>query len=209
MPANPDDPAKAEKPEFPVAPQAASLLRRLAPPLPAPAQHAAEPSAEATQPEPEPPIEPQDTPPGLPRVAAPAAEAHPARPSALLRKSGTAGLLGLTILDNWSGDVLQVMGQFDVPRYALAPPIVETQRPLEDTTTRKPPTAHRLGDGRWVGVVYGVFTISVTLFSAEPSTVQLVQHAKLHRDFEQQNRPALEVGEMAAPHLTFPQEALF
>ena len=201
MPPQSDDPAQPDKPDFPVAPQATSLLRRLAPRAP---------ERRPPKPDPQPPpAELEETPTDLPVLdLSAAAPLHPDRPTQHLRRSVVAGLLGMAILDNWSGDVLRLMGQFDVPRATITP-LLETRRVIDDTTVRERPTPYRLEDGRWLCVVNGVFTVSVSLFSAEPSTVQLVQQGKLHRDFEKQNRRPLELGETDPALLTFPQDTLF
>jgi hypothetical protein len=61
---------------------------------------------------------------------------------------------------------------------------------------------------QWLCFVPGNFTTLIALFSLEPSSLQLGTVERLHRDFEDANRPALAKGNfdptvLAYPFLTF------
>lgn len=74
---------------------------------------------------------------------------------------------------------------------------------------RLAPAHKRVKDGRWLVVVPGVHTVSLGLYSLEPSKAQIRQIADLHNDFERANIYALRRGDYALERLVFPQRALF
>lgn len=71
------------------------------------------------------------------------------------------------------------------------------------------PARKALKDGHWLTVVPGQLSVSVVLYSLEPSVEQVRQIADLHGDFERANVHALSSGEYTPQRLVFPQRALF
>jgi hypothetical protein len=57
--------------------------------------------------------------------------------------------------------------------------------------------------------VPGEHTVSVVLYSLEPSAQQIAQIKDLHDDFERANIHILARGDYAQERLVFPQRALF
>ncbi len=71
------------------------------------------------------------------------------------------------------------------------------------------PARKEVSDGRWLMIAPGKYTVTVVLYSLEPSAQQVRQKADLHNDFERANIHTLERGDFARERLVFPQRALF
>lgn len=67
----------------------------------------------------------------------------------------------------------------------------------------------KLQDERWVVFVPGASTVSVVVFSLEPSSVQLQRIDDMQRDFERANAQALLEGQIRPRELVYPHRALF
>jgi hypothetical protein len=70
------------------------------------------------------------------------------------------------------------------------------------------PAGKRLEGGRWVTIVSGPHTVTLAVFSLEPSSAQVTLIQDMHRDFERANRLALERGIRLQDQLVFPHRAL-
>jgi hypothetical protein len=64
-------------------------------------------------------------------------------------------------------------------------------------------------NGKWFVFAPGTLTVTVVLFSLEPSTRQVTHIADLHSDFEKANRYALARSTRIVDQLVFPQRSLF
>jgi len=71
------------------------------------------------------------------------------------------------------------------------------------------PAKKRVTGGNWLVIVPGTHTVSIVLYSLEPSAQQLSQIEDLHSDFERANVHALAREEYTPERLVFPQRALF
>jgi hypothetical protein len=59
-------------------------------------------------------------------------------------------------------------------------------------------------NGQWLCFVPGTYTTLIALFSLEPSDNQLQMVERMHQDFEQANRAALEAGHIDPTKLAYP-----
>jgi hypothetical protein len=59
-------------------------------------------------------------------------------------------------------------------------------------------------NGQWLCFVPGTYTTLIALFSLEPSDNQLQMVGRMHQDFEQANRAALEAGHIDPTKLAYP-----
>lgn len=99
-------------------------------------------------------------------------------------------------------------GEPSPPPEALLPIL----RVLPDVLAEKgrlAPARRQLQDGHWLVVAPGQHTVSIFLFSLEPSAQQLAQIDDLHQDFERANAFALSRRDYTPRRLVFPQRALF
>ncbi len=71
------------------------------------------------------------------------------------------------------------------------------------------PASKALRNGQWLSVVPGQYTVSIVVYSLEPSIEQVGQIADLHSDFERANVHSLLNGEYITQRLVFPQRAMF
>lgn len=71
------------------------------------------------------------------------------------------------------------------------------------------PARKEVNEGRWLMLAPGKYTVTVVLFSLEPSGQQIKQMADLQQDFERANIHMFERDEFEADRLVFPQRALF
>jgi hypothetical protein len=65
-----------------------------------------------------------------------------------------------------------------------------------------------LGNGHWLVLALGMYTLTIAMFNLEPATQQLNRVRDLHSDFERANRSALERGTRTLEKMVFPQRAL-
>lgn len=127
----------------------------------------------------------------------------------ILRKRHAARLEGLALLGNRTGTALRVLGHLDVPGEIIAPLLDSLRRPLLASGARSQPLSTQIEGGRWLAYTRGQFVSAITVYSAEPSGVQLAALVSAHEAFESLNRAALAAASPDPEKLTYPQEALF
>lgn len=70
------------------------------------------------------------------------------------------------------------------------------------------PAGKSLDNGKWVSIVPGQLTVTLVLYSLEPSAQQITLIQDMHRDFERANRLSLDRGIRQPDQLVFPHRAL-
>jgi hypothetical protein len=70
------------------------------------------------------------------------------------------------------------------------------------------PAGKSMEAGKWVTIVPGLLTVTLVLYSLEPSAIQVTLIQDMQNDFERANRLSLERGVRAADQLVFPHRAL-
>ena len=125
-----------------------------------------------------------------------------------LRRQHAAKLVGLAVYDNWTSNLIHSSGAFDVPEEVMKSLLDNLSREVEPGT-RERPQSTQIEGGRWLCYVRGIFTTGVSVYTAEPSTVQLIAQGKVHREFERVNRRPLEMGSFEPEYLVYPQDELF
>jgi hypothetical protein len=139
-----------------------------------------------------------------------------ARPghTVFLRQHFEARPLSYAIFDHMNGEneePLTSQGNVSLPPAIVKQIMTAIQVLRRNHDNSKPLGALRkpIDNGRWITVVPGKYTTSITLFSLEPSAQQFTLVQDLHRDFERANRVTLERGIRVPEQLVFPHRALF
>lgn len=125
-----------------------------------------------------------------------------------LRRQYAAHIVGMLIIAIQSGESLQTLGHFDLANDVLVPilaSLVSGGTPAFEAGAR----STQIERGQWLTFVPGEYSASVTIFSHEPSPIQLTTIINLHRDFERANHRQLMLGRVNASQLGFPQRVLF
>ncbi len=115
----------------------------------------------------------------------------------------TAKAVGLRVVDNRSGATIKTFGDFAIADEQIAP-MLSSYRSAAAEIFRAGMRSAELENGQWLCFVPGSFTTLVALFSLEPSDSQLQMVERLHHDFEQANRAALETGPVDPQTLAYP-----
>jgi hypothetical protein len=115
----------------------------------------------------------------------------------------TAKAVGLSVIDNRSGAPIKTLGEFAIADEQIAPMLSGYRSAAADIFRAGMRTAE-LESGQWLCFVPGSYTTLVVLFSLEPSDSQLQMVERMHHDFEQANRAALEAGPVDPQTLAYP-----
>lgn len=81
------------------------------------------------------------------------------------------------------------------------------QKLWKATEVKKGLARKSIGDGQWVVLAIGDFSLSLVVFSLQPSSTQINRMRDLHTDFERANRIAFQ-RKLPANRMVFPQRAL-
>ncbi len=111
--------------------------------------------------------------------------------------------VGMTIYNNRSGTLLEVLGDFDVPPAKLAPILNDFSLMMESGKLVER-EVRKIGAKQWLLFAAGRFTTVVTLFQNEPSELQLREIERLHHDFEEANKIFFNKGSVDATKLAYP-----
>lgn len=111
--------------------------------------------------------------------------------------------VGMTIYNNRSGTLLEVLGDFDVPPAKLAPILNDFSLMMESGKLVER-EVRKIGAKQWLLFAAGRFTTVVTLFQNEPSELQLREIERLHHDFEEANKIFFNKGSVDAARLAYP-----
>lgn len=126
-----------------------------------------------------------------------------------LKKRLSARPIGMAVYLAGADQPVQTFGVFDIAPSRIQPMLESYGRAVGDLF-RAGMRRTELDDGRWLCFVPGARTTLVALFSLEPTDSQLATLDRLHHDFEQANRYALEQSApdpqaLAYPYYTFVQ----
>lgn len=126
----------------------------------------------------------------------------------VLRRQHEGRLEGMAIYDNWSGTQIKTLGSFDLPDEILNS-LLTNLNTNASTLDINHPQRTQIEGGRWLVYLRGDYVTCVSVYSAEPSVVQLVHLSRKTLEFEIANERLLENGIIDPRRLLFPQEAFF
>lgn len=119
-----------------------------------------------------------------------------------IRKQWTAMAKAAAVYYHANGDLLETIGEFDIPMGTLLEAFAEIAEHARQEGAAVPQTRHI---GReWLLFVPGKHSTVVMLFSAEPVNRQVAIVQNMHRDFEIANDAALTSGQTHAAKLVYP-----
>ena len=124
----------------------------------------------------------------------------------LLRRH-EAKVEGIMIVDNWSGRPVKVLGSFKLESDILAS-LIKSLEQSQKLSNGEKVRYTQIEGGRWLSSVTGVYTTAITIYSSEPTALQLDHLNEIHREFERSNKHALEMGQMQPDYLQFPHKSL-
>jgi hypothetical protein len=120
-----------------------------------------------------------------------------------IKKRLTAKAVGMSVYNNKSGMPIETLGEFAVDPELLVP-MLSSYRSAAAEIFRAGMRSTEMENGQWLCFVPGTYTTLIALFSLEPSENQLQMVERMHQDFEQANKTALESGNFDPTQLAFP-----
>jgi hypothetical protein len=120
-----------------------------------------------------------------------------------LKKRLTAKAVGMSVYDNKNGMPIETLGEFAVAAELIVP-MLSSYRSAAAEIFRAGMRSTEMENGQWLCFVPGTYTTLIALFSLEPSENQLTMVERMHQDFEQANRTALESGHVDPSKLAYP-----
>jgi len=121
----------------------------------------------------------------------------------VIRQRLTAKAIGMAIYDNQSGIPIETLGNFQVDT-ALLVPMLSSYKSATEEMFSAGMRSSAMENGSWLCFMPGEHTTLITLFSLEPASDQLETLERMHRDFEEANRNAIEVGDVDPEVLAYP-----
>jgi hypothetical protein len=121
----------------------------------------------------------------------------------MVRKRYTAKAIGIAIYDNATRLPIETLGEFEVDATWIVPMLSSYQSAAMEIF-RAGMRNTEMDNGQWLSFVPGRYTTLIVLFSLEPSDNQLDSIERMHRDFEEANRAALEGGRADPNALAYP-----
>ena len=121
----------------------------------------------------------------------------------MLKRRLTARAIGLSVYNNRTGMPIETLGEFAIDP-ALLVPMLSSYRAATREIFKAGMRSTMMENGQWLWFVPGNNTTLITLFSDEPSKLQLNTIERMHRDFEMANRQNLEKESIEAASLAFP-----
>jgi hypothetical protein len=120
-----------------------------------------------------------------------------------LKKRLTAKAVGMSVYYNNSGMPIETLGEFSIEPELIVP-MLSSYRSAAAEIFRAGMRSTEMENGQWLCFVSGSYTTLIALFSLEPSTNQLQMVERMHKDFEEANKAALEAGEADPEKLAYP-----
>jgi len=120
-----------------------------------------------------------------------------------LKKRLTAKAVGMSVYSNKSGMPIETLGEFAVEPELIVP-MLSSYRSAAAEIFRAGMRSTEMENGQWLCFVPGAYTTLIALFSLEPSTNQLDMVERMHKDFEEANRTALQAGQIDPNQLAYP-----
>lgn len=129
-------------------------------------------------------------------------------PTTFLREHFEAQALSYAIYDYASETPISAQGSPPLPD-AVTKQVLSALNVITRSKGNPGPLGKQIGHSQWLVIVPGKRTISLVMFSLEPSTHQIRLVQDLHGDFERANHVLLERGIRTPEQLVFPHRALF
>jgi len=124
-------------------------------------------------------------------------------PTIAIRDAHMGKAMGLLIYHNNSGQVLETLGDFSVPVSSISQVLNDiTQLLMGGKYIER--RVVKIKEKQWLMFAAGDFTTVVTEFLHQPSEVQNREIERLHHDFEEANRPALQKEQVNTSKLAYP-----
>ena len=120
-----------------------------------------------------------------------------------LKKRLTAKAVGMSVYSNNSGMPIETLGEFAVEPELIVP-MLSSYRSAAAEIFRAGMRSTEMENGQWLCFVPGSYTTLIALFSLEPSDNQLEMVERMHQDFENANKAALEAGQVDPEKLAYP-----
>lgn len=120
-----------------------------------------------------------------------------------LKKRLTAKAVGMSVYYNQSGMPIETLGEFAIEPDLIVP-MLSSYRSAAAEIFQAGMRSTEMENGQWLCFVPGPHTTLIALFSLEPSTNQLQMVERMHKDFEDANKTALEAGEVDPEKLAYP-----
>jgi hypothetical protein len=121
----------------------------------------------------------------------------------LIKKRLTAKAVGMSVYENVSGMPVETLGEFAIDPELIIP-MLSSYRSAAAEIFRAGMRSTEMENGQWLCFVPGTYTTLITLFSLEPSDNQLQMVERMHQDFEEANKAALEAGHIDPTQLAYP-----
>jgi len=133
-------------------------------------------------------------------------------PTIFVREATAGKAVGMGIYHHRSGQIIEALGDFDVPVAQLTPALNTIIGQVEQEEFVEPKTVS-LERGKWLLFEARKHTTVITIFQNEPSAIQIRQMQRLHHDFERANHRFLTTDtvdgkSLAYPFLVFVQKKL-
>jgi hypothetical protein len=120
-----------------------------------------------------------------------------------IKKRLTAKAVGMSVYYNKSGMPIETLGEFAIEPELIVP-MLSSYRSAAAEIFRAGMRSTEMENGQWLCFVPGSYTTLIALFSLEPSDNQLEMVERMHQDFEQANKAALEAGHVDPEKLAYP-----
>jgi hypothetical protein len=120
-----------------------------------------------------------------------------------LKKRLTAKAVGMSVYSNKSGMPIETLGEFAIEPELIVP-MLSSYRSAAAEIFRAGMRSTEMENGQWLCFVPGSYTTLIALFSLEPSDNQLEMVERMHQDFENANKAALEAGHVDPEKLAYP-----
>src|SRR5258708_2563022 len=120
-----------------------------------------------------------------------------------IKRRLAAKVLGVSIYNNESGTPVETIGQFEVDPTLLVP-MLSSYRAAARELFKAGVRSTAMENDQYLCFVPGNYTTLIALFSVEPATVQVRTVERMHLDFEDANRSALERGNIDPSALAYP-----
>ncbi|HML25044.1 MAG TPA: hypothetical protein PKD09_25550 [Aggregatilinea sp.] len=124
-----------------------------------------------------------------------------------LKKRFTATPLGMRLYDLHTGQHIHTLGEFQVDDQ-LVTPLLYSCRAATSGSFRAGTRSAELENGEWLCFMPRQHTILITLFSLQPTDVQLETLEHMHEDFEAANLNALQSDTTEPGELVYPFYAM-
>lgn len=124
-------------------------------------------------------------------------------PTIFVREATAGKAMGMAIYHHRSGQIIEALGNFDVPVAQLTP-VLNTIVGKIDAEEFVEPKTINIERGKWILFESRKYTTVITLFKNEPSAIQIREMQRLHHDFEIANNRFLNDDEVDAKTLAFP-----